>query len=104
MPISMIVHCFTESREITSVTGTLPRAGREAFGLALLKSPEVLQIIEGLGYSGANIQVIDDQRRVRAETGNYRGAGPVPLDGDLLPDLWFRFIYGSDYSCTKSEF
>ena len=81
-----------ESREITSVTGTLPRAGREAFGLALLKSPEVLQIIEGLGYSGANIQVIDDQRRVRAETGNYRGAGPVPLDGDLLPDLWFRFI------------
>ncbi|MBS01380.1 MAG: hypothetical protein CMQ24_01555 [Gammaproteobacteria bacterium] len=81
-----------DTREITSVTGTLPSAGREAFGLALLKSPEVLQIIEGLGYSGANIQVIDDQRRVRAEVGNYRGAGPSAAEGAFLADLWFRVV------------
>ncbi|MDP4597924.1 MAG: ATP-binding protein [Pseudomonadales bacterium] len=60
-----------ETRAIQSITGTLPSAGREAFGLVLLKSPEVLRIIEGLGYSGANIQVIDAQRRVRAEVGSY---------------------------------
>jgi two-component system, OmpR family, sensor histidine kinase ChvG len=66
----------TETRAIQSITGTLPSAGREAFGLVLLKSPEVLRIIEGLGYSGANIQVIDAQRRVRAEVGSY-GAQPT---------------------------
>jgi dedicated sortase system histidine kinase len=60
------------TRAIESITGTLPSTGREAFGLVLLKSPEVLRIVEGLGYSGANIQVIDAQRRVRAEVGSYR--------------------------------
>ena len=60
------------SRAIESITGTLPSGGREAFGLVLLKTPEVLRIIEGLGYSGANIQVIDAQSRIRAEIGSYR--------------------------------
>jgi dedicated sortase system histidine kinase len=59
-------------RTITSITGTLPSAGQDTFGLVLLKSPEVLRIVEGLGYSGANIQVIDAQRRVRAEVGSYQ--------------------------------
>ncbi|MBV1876008.1 MAG: hypothetical protein KUG79_00065 [Pseudomonadales bacterium] len=67
-----------ESRAIESITGTLPSAGREAFGLVLLKSPEVLRIVEGLGYSGANIQVIDAQRRVRAEVGSYRSSQIQP--------------------------
>ncbi len=61
-----------ETRAISSITGTLPSAGQEAYGLVLLKSPEVLRIVDGLGYSGANIQVIDAQRRVRAEVGSYR--------------------------------
>lgn len=64
----------SESRAIESITGTLPSAGKEAYGLVLLKSPEVLRIIEGLGYSGANIQVIDAQRRIRAEVGSYKEA------------------------------
>jgi len=61
-----------ENREIRSITGTLPSAGREAFGLIILKSPEVLRIVEGLGYSGASIQVIDAEGRVRAEVGSYQ--------------------------------
>jgi two-component system, OmpR family, sensor histidine kinase ChvG len=79
-----------ESRSIESITGTLPSAGREAFGLVLLKSPEVLRIIEGLGYSGANIQVIDAQQRVRAEVGSYRDASKAqqsPETGNSLPFL-----------------
>jgi two-component system sensor histidine kinase ChvG len=60
-----------ENRAIESITGTLPSAGIEAFGLVLLKSPEILRIIEGLGYSGANIQVIDVDGRIRAEIGSY---------------------------------
>ena len=57
-----------DTRAIESITGTLPSAGREAYGLVLLKSPEVLRIIEGLGHSGASIQVIDAQRRAVSYT------------------------------------
>ncbi len=82
-----------ETRAIESITGTLPSAGREAYGLVLLKSPEVLRIIEGLGYSGANIQVIDAQRRVRAEVGSYSSA---PQQSTTLEtnwtDTWYSFI------------
>ncbi len=60
-----------ETREVKSITSTLPSAGKESIGLVILKSPDVLKIIQGLGYSGANIQVIDAQRRVRAEVGSY---------------------------------
>lgn len=60
-----------QTRAIQSIVGTLPPAGQKGSGLVLLKSPEVLKIIEGLGYSGANIQVIDAKRRVRAEVGSY---------------------------------
>ncbi|MFT7470036.1 MAG: two-component system sensor histidine kinase ChvG, partial [Candidatus Pseudothioglobus sp.] len=66
---------------------TLPSAGREAFGLVLLKSPEVLRIIEGLGYSGANIQVIDAQRRVRAEVGSYTAQPPQQQNNTSQP--WY---------------
>ena len=58
-------------REITSLVQTLPKAGKESFNLIVLRSPEVLNIIEGLGYSGARILVIDAEQRVRAETGAH---------------------------------
>ncbi len=83
-----------QTRAIESITGTLPSAGREAFGLVLLKSPEVLRIIEGLGYSGANIQVIDAQRRVRAEVGSYQ-SGKVQPEVETKQswaDTWFSFV------------
>jgi two-component system, OmpR family, sensor histidine kinase ChvG len=58
------------SRAIRRTTQTLPTAGKESFNLVVLRSPEVLNIIQGLGYSGARILVIDPQKRVRAETGS----------------------------------
>ena len=75
------------TRAIESITGTLPSASREAFGLVLLKTPEVLRIIEGLGYSGANIQVVDSRKRIRAEVGSYRAqpSGSLnPASGDAI--------------------
>ena len=57
------------SRAIAHRTQTLPKAGKESFNLVVLRSPEVLNIIQGLGYSGARILVIDAQQRVRAEIG-----------------------------------
>ena len=82
-----------ETRAIESITGTLPSAGREAYGLVLLKSPEVLRIIEGLGYSGANIQVIDAQRRVRAEVGSYSSAPQQSTKSETnWTETWYSFI------------
>jgi two-component system sensor histidine kinase ChvG len=61
------------SREIRQVTQTLPAAGKESFNLVVLRSPEVVNIIQGLGYAGARILVIDPQMRVRAATGSNPG-------------------------------
>ena len=58
-------------RAIVNLVQTLPTAGKESFNLVVLRSPEVLNIIQGLGYSGARILVIDSQKRVRAETGTH---------------------------------
>lgn len=57
------------SREIKGITQTLPTADKKGFNLVVLRSPEVRNIIEGLGYAGARILVIDEDKRVRAETG-----------------------------------
>ncbi len=59
------------TRAIRAITQTLPSAGKASFNLVVLRSPEVLHIIQGLGYSGARILVIDAQNRVRAETGSF---------------------------------
>ena len=84
-----------ESRAIESITGTLPTAGREAYGLVLLKSPEVLRIIKGLGYSGANIQVIDAQMRVRAEVGSYQSVPQQTKnqsDANSWAETWLSLV------------
>lgn len=83
-----------QTRAINSVTGTLPSAGQDAYGLVLLKSPEVLRIVEGLGYSGANIQVIDQERRVRAEVGSYRAQQiqDAGVDEETLVGSWISFL------------
>ncbi len=60
-----------QTRAIRAITQTLPSAGKTSFNLVVLRSPEVLNIIQGLGYSGARILVIDAQNRVRAETGSF---------------------------------
>lgn len=84
-----------ETRAIESITGTLPTAGREAYGLVLLKSPEVLRIIKGLGYSGASIQVIDAQMRVRAEVGSYQSVpqqAKAQSDGNSWAEGWLSLV------------
>ena len=58
------------SREITGLTQTLPKADKQGFNLVVLQTPEVRNIIQGLGYAGARILVIDNQKRVRAEVGD----------------------------------
>ena len=79
------------TRSLRTMVQTLPTAGPEAFNLIVLRSPEVLNIVEGLGYAGARILVIDGERRVRAETGAYPREGPEasPLSAEALGPLEF---------------
>ncbi len=97
-----------QTRSIESVTGTLPSDGREAFGLVVLKSPEVLKIVEGLGYSAANIQVIDRQGRIRADVGGnddfrLRSITVEPEGGVFKEALAGKPAYQRLYSEEESE-
>lgn len=82
------------TREIKAITQTLPTGGKESFNLVIFRSPELLNIIEGLGYSGARVLVIDSEHRVRAQTGSYE----IDLERNsnsswiLLMREWFRQI------------
>lgn len=74
------------SREVTTTTRTLPTAGKQSFNLVILQSPEVRNIVQGLGYSGARILVIDQEKRVRAET------GAIQTNSEGLQRTWFREV------------
>ena len=77
-----------QTRQVANLVHTLPKAGKESFNLVVLRSPEVMNIIQGLGYSGARILVIDAQQRVRAEAGAEIEPGPAEgADGFLA---WVR--------------
>ena len=78
--------------EIRSLMQTLPTAGKESFNLVILRSPELLNIIEGLGYSGSRILIIDPERRVRAETGSHTIAGKPRGESDWVYRIgeWIR--------------
>ncbi len=79
-----------DTRAVRRTTQTLPTAGRESFNLVVLRSPEVLNIIQGLGYSGARILVIDPQKRVRAETGSNTTPEPEEQNETVrLMEKWF---------------
>jgi dedicated sortase system histidine kinase len=83
-----------ESREIRNIVQTLPKGDKESFNLVVFRSPQVLNIIQGLGYSGARIQVIDSQRRTRAETGSYGTIDSANRDNPAAIDTraWFTTI------------
>ena len=52
------------------------------FNLVVLRTPEVRNIVQGLGYSGAKILVLDSLQRVRAEVGATRQ--PVEEDDTTI--------------------
>jgi signal transduction histidine kinase len=59
-------------RDLVRSTQTLPTKADQNFNLVVLRTPEVRNIVQGLGYSGAKILVIDSLQRVRAEVGATR--------------------------------
>ena len=73
------------SRKIEGQTLTVPKPGKQSFNLVVLRTPEVRNIVEGLGYSGAKILVIDDRRQIRAEVGKAQVDDPV--NAEITPTL-----------------
>ena len=73
------------SRKIKGQTLTVPKPGKQSFNLVVLRTPEVRNIVEGLGYSGAKILVIDDRRQIRAEVGKAQVDDPV--NTEITPTL-----------------
>ena len=81
-------------REVVQITQTLPTAGKESFELVVFRSAELLDIIEGLGYAGARILVLDSQKRVRAETGSIQEIQTPEPPGEFGSALrqWFSTV------------
>jgi hypothetical protein len=75
------------TRETARSTRTLPSAGKQSFDLVVLGTPEVRNIVQGLGYSGARILVIDNQSRVRAEAGTIQAKSQE----SSTQDPWINF-------------
>ena len=102
-----------ETRKIERITQTLPTAGKESFELVVFRSPEMLRRIEGLGYAGARILVVDSQKRVRAETGNFQDgqADEPPTEIGSVLRRWFaqlrpyidRIVTGDDYGNRPTD-
>ena len=70
----------SDSREIRSVTQTLPTGDAEYFNLVIFRSPVVMSILEGLGYADTRVIVFDgsEPARVRGRTGSIsRAAEPT---------------------------
>ena len=76
------------TRLINTSTRTLPTTGKQDFDLVVLPSAEVRNIIQGLGFSGARIRVVDAQRRMRAEAGSIQTRATVPNS-----ESWFTLVY-----------
>ena len=86
-----------ETRRIERITQTLPTAGKESFELVVFRSPELLDIIEGLGYAGARILVVDSEQRVRAETGSFGDSAELQPETEFGGFLlrWFSALRGT---------
>ena len=58
-------------RDIRDVTTTAPSVGHSS-NLVVVRSPELLQRLDGRGYQGMRIRIIDAQKQRRAERGAIR--------------------------------
>jgi len=82
------------AREVVSTTQSLPPTEKQNFNLVVLRTPEVRKIVQGLGYAGARISVIDSQQRVRAEAGSIQTDADSDDEQGWFPSAtgWFNSV------------
>lgn len=81
-----------DSGVIRRIVRTLPENQVDGFDLLVLRDPEVFNIIRGLGYAGAHILVVDNQSRIRAETGTTATTRGDPADSGFNWTDWRRLL------------
>jgi two-component system, OmpR family, sensor histidine kinase ChvG len=77
-----------ETRTLVGRLGTASTATRDELRTVLVPSPEISDLIRGLGRASSRIWVLDVNRRVLAHAGTLRR--PAPSPGDASPSLWDR--------------
>jgi two-component system, OmpR family, sensor histidine kinase ChvG len=79
-----------ETRTLVGQLGTAGTATREQLGSVLVPSPEISDLIRGLGRAWSRIWVLDVNRRVLAHAGTLRRPAPAPPAGPDAPSFWDR--------------
>ena len=77
-----------ETRTLVGRLGTAGTATRDELGTVLVPSPEISDLIRGLGRASSRIWVLDVNRRVLAHAGTLRR--PAPSPAAPAPSLWDR--------------
>jgi dedicated sortase system histidine kinase len=77
-----------ETRTLVGQLGTASATTREALRTVLVPSPEINDLIRGLGRASSRIWVVDVNRRVLAHAGTLRRPAPPPSTAP--PTLWDR--------------
>ncbi len=93
------------SRVVRGITQTLPRADKAGFNLVVRRSPELLNIVESLGYSGARIVIIDTDKRVRAQTGSLNSLRASTQDSNWIATFrnWIQSLQSYINSVVGQE-
>jgi dedicated sortase system histidine kinase len=77
-----------ETRTLVGELGTAGTARREELGTVLVPSPEISDLIRGLGRASSRIWVLDVNGRVLAHAGTLRRPAPAPPA--VSPSVWDR--------------
>jgi len=77
-----------ETRTLVGQLGTAGTATREQLGTVLVPSPEISDLIRGLGHAWSRVWVLDVNRRVLAHAGTLRRPAPTPAAAGDEPSLW----------------
>ncbi len=80
-----------ETRTLVGQLGTT--ATREQLGTVLVPSPEITELIRGLGRAQSRIWVVDVNRRVLAHAGTLHRPGPTEAD-PAATSFWDRLSQG----------
>jgi two-component system sensor histidine kinase ChvG len=79
-----------QTRTLIGQLGTGGTATREQLGSVLVPSPEISDLVRGLGRAWSRISVLDVNRRVLAHAGTLRRPAPAPPATDDEPAFWDR--------------
>ncbi|MGF1687603.1 proteobacterial dedicated sortase system histidine kinase [Photobacterium japonica] len=107
----------TRSRDIDTILGTSNTNHQHKLGTVLVPSPEIEQILKGMGHTSSRIWVVDRHQRVLAQTGDIQQSNGLwsssidkseektwwsRLTKTYLHPLYYRYLLTEPTSFTDS--